>query len=248
MKLAWNENWMPAIRKSKFALLALSLGLAMGYTAGQMIHSQAETESMEKKPQATEASSATPVPVHTEKSKSTDKVAEMDAAVKKLRDSMLSWNPHSSLFCPWWLANPYNADAVFRNLDMMSDFDRDWAFPSAWQSTISLPKLDTSIQGDEVKITAEVPGVETKNLDVTVNDDSVTIKGEKKEEISPDNSNKSNKIVERSYGSFERKLSLPCRVQSDKAKALLKNGVLTVTIPKSLEDENQGRKLSIRNE
>lgn len=97
-------------------------------------------------------------------------------------------------------------------------------------------------------ITAEVPGIDESNLDVTVNDDSVTIKGDKKDEISQSKNDKSFHAIERSYGSFERTVSLPCKVQSEKAQAVLKNGVLTVTIPKSHETKTDGRKLTIRRE
>lgn len=93
-----------------------------------------------------------------------------------------------------------------------------------------------------------MPGIDESNLDVTVNDDSVTIKGDKKDEISESKNDKSFHAIERSYGSFERTVSLPCKVQSEKAQAVLKNGVLTVTIPKSHETKTDGRKLTIRRE
>ncbi len=276
MKLAWNENWSTNIRKSKFAFLALSLGLALGYAGGQMINSHAETESKTKiqnsattdlvtndsasrdlSTKLSSTKSAEKVRVHSgtvsangdpaTSLSQADRLAEMNAAMKRMRASLFSMNPHSSLFCPWWM--PYETDAVFRNLDLMSDIDSDWGMPLHMNTY--MPKLNTTLHGDEVKLTAEVPGVETNNLDVTVNDDSITIKGEKKEEITEakvGKNDKAPKVVERSFGSFERTVSLPCKVQSDKAQATLKNGVLTVVVPKSADNDTQGRKLSIRTE
>jgi len=257
MKLAWNENWSTNIRKSKFAFLALSLGLALGYTGGQIIQSHAESEAVQKETSIKDSStkSAEKVRVHSgtvranesTSSSSADRLAEMNAAVKRMRAAMFGMNPHASLLCPWWM--PYDADAVFRNFDLMSDMDNEWSLPLHMSSY--LPKLNTTLHGDEVKLTAEVPGVETNNLDVTVNSDSITIKGEKKEEITEakdEKNDKAPKVVERTFGSFERTVSLPCKVQSDKAQATLKNGVLTVVVPKSTENDAQGRKLSIRTE
>ncbi len=140
-----------------------------------------------------------------------------------------------------------DASWMLRNFDVMSsDMDRSWVFPIGMGAYI--PRLDTTEQGNEIKITAEVPGIDDKDLDVTVNDDSVTIKGDKKDEVTQSKPDKSFHAIERSYGAFERTIPLPCEVQSDNAQATLKNGVLTITIPKSQLAQNEGKKLTIRRE
>jgi HSP20 family protein len=121
---------------------------------------------------------------------------------------------------------------------MPASFARDWnmrVVPSA-------PRIDTSETSREVTITADVPGMDEKDLDVCVTDNSVTIKGVKKREIRETDARKS----ERFYGTFERSLTLPCRVECEKADASLKNGVLTIVVPKSQIASRETKKLRIK--
>ncbi len=84
--------------------------------------------------------------------------------------------------------------------------------------------------------------MEAQDLDVTLSDSILTIKGVKKREIGESDARKS----ERFYGTFERSLTLPCRVESEKAEASLKNGVLTVVVPKSQIAQKETKKLTIK--
>jgi HSP20 family protein len=92
------------------------------------------------------------------------------------------------------------------------------------------PQTDVSETEKEVRISAELPGLEEKDLDVTLSGDLLTIKGEKKEEQNEEKGDCWHH--ERSYGYFERTVQLPQAVDTDKASAKFKNGVLNVTIPK----------------
>ena len=107
--------------------------------------------------------------------------------------------------------------------------------------------MDINSTDQAVRVTAEVPGIEEKNLDVTVTNDSVSIKGEKRDEEA-NKSGKSFQSIERHYGAFERTITLPCKVDSDKADARLRNGILTIVIPKLADDQNEGKRLTIRRE
>ena len=78
-----------------------------------------------------------------------------------------------------------------------------------------------------------MPGLEEKDVEVSVADDVLTIRGEKKTET--DDSKKGYRLAERSYGSFLRSIGLPSGIATDKAEASFKNGVLTVTLPKTPE-------------
>src|SRR5262245_45713295 len=95
------------------------------------------------------------------------------------------------------------------------------------------PRLDISETKDEVTIKADLPGLEAKDLDVAVSGDILTIKGEKKQE--KDEKDERRHVVERSYGAFTRMVRLPAPVAQDKIKASFKNGVLTVSLPKTEE-------------
>ncbi len=96
-----------------------------------------------------------------------------------------------------------------------------------------MPAIDVSESGDKVTIKAEVPGMESKDIEISMVGDILTIKGEKKAEI--EEKGESYHIVERSYGSFIRSIRMPAPVDPDKIEANYKNGVLTVTCPKREE-------------
>ena len=91
---------------------------------------------------------------------------------------------------------------------------------------------------------AELPGVEEKDIEVTVTDDWVTIKGEKKEE--KEDKNRNYYYMERSYGSFSRVIPLETPIESGKAEASFKNGILDVKIPKNQSAKAKETKILIK--
>lgn len=101
-------------------------------------------------------------------------------------------------------------------------------FESGWS-----PRVDVIETDDEVIVEAELPGVKKEDVSVTITDNVLTIKGEKRRER--EEKAGSYHRVERAYGSFQRSFTLPATVQADKAKATFKDGVLRVTIPKTEE-------------
>jgi len=91
---------------------------------------------------------------------------------------------------------------------------------------------------DNVIVTAEVPGLEQKDVDLSITGNTIALKGAKKQasEVKEDGLLRNGgdyQRVERSYGSFQRVIDLPCEVDAAKATAKLENGLLTVTLPKS---------------
>ena len=90
---------------------------------------------------------------------------------------------------------------------------------------------------------AEVPGMDPKDIDISLSDGLLTIKGEKKQEREEKEENYH--LVERSYGAFTRSIRLPKEVQSDKISASYKNGVLKVTLPKSEEAKKKEIKIKL---
>ncbi|OPX19765.1 MAG: molecular chaperone [Desulfobacca sp. 4484_104] len=95
------------------------------------------------------------------------------------------------------------------------------------------PVVDISESADQVTVKAEIPGLEPKDIDISLSGDLLTIKGEKKSEREEKDENYH--LVERSYGSFSRSLRLPVSVEADKIEASYKQGVLTITCPKKEE-------------
>ena len=117
-----------------------------------------------------------------------------------------------------------------REIDRVFDsFTRSW--PSLdFRASDLTPRIDVAESDKDIEITAELPGLEEKDVQVNVADDVLTIKGEKKAE--KEENDKNYHRIERSYGSFYRSLQLPAGVNADAIKATLKNGVLKVIVTK----------------
>jgi HSP20 family protein len=99
--------------------------------------------------------------------------------------------------------------------------------------------INVSETDKAIRITAELPGVAEQDIDVSLDDDVLTIRGEKKFERKDDKENFH--FVERSYGTFQRSLRLPYAVESEQVRASFENGVLTVTVPKTGRQERSRR-------
>ncbi|HEY6028485.1 MAG TPA: Hsp20/alpha crystallin family protein, partial [Pseudolabrys sp.] len=93
-----------------------------------------------------------------------------------------------------------------------------------------VPSTDVTETDKEIEITAELPGLEEKDVQVNLADGVLTIRGEKNAE--KEEKDKNYRLVERSYGSFERSIELPDGVKSEDVKATIAKGVLTVKVPK----------------
>ncbi|MGQ0676301.1 MAG: Hsp20/alpha crystallin family protein, partial [Rhodospirillales bacterium] len=94
-----------------------------------------------------------------------------------------------------------------------------------------------------IEVTAELPGMEEKDVELVVQDDVLTIRGEKKFE--KEEKNKDYHMVERQYGSFQRSFTLPDIVDREKIAAKFDKGVLNVTLPKSAKAKERTRKIQI---
>jgi HSP20 family protein len=102
-----------------------------------------------------------------------------------------------------------------------------------------IPQIDVSETDKEIEITAELPGLERKDVEISVEDGTLTIRGEKKVETKEkeDDKNKSYHVSERSYGVFYRLVQLPAGVDPASIQATMSKGVLKVTIPKPAKAE-----------
>ena len=92
------------------------------------------------------------------------------------------------------------------------------------------PTIDVTETDREIEITAELPGLEEKDVEVNVAENLLTIRGEKKAE--KEDKSKNYHVVERAYGAFARSIALPDGVDPDAIKATIAKGVLKVTVPK----------------
>jgi HSP20 family protein len=125
-------------------------------------------------------------------------------------------------------------------------FHSDFAQPRPSGNTdpaMLMPRMEVRDTEKELHVIAELPGVTEKDVEVALDDDMLTIRGEKKLEREEKQENMH--FTERSYGTFQRSLRLPYRVEPNQVKATFENGVLTVTMPKNSARE-KARKIPVQ--
>lgn len=109
---------------------------------------------------------------------------------------------------------------------------------------VMAPKLDVAELKDKFEIKAELPGMDEKDIDLSVEDGLLTISGEKKEE--KEEKDKGYYLKECSFGTFSRSVRLPDNIADDKIEAKFKKGVLTIDLPKKAIAQPKSRKISIK--
>ncbi|MGA7329132.1 MAG: Hsp20/alpha crystallin family protein [Rhodomicrobium sp.] len=127
----------------------------------------------------------------------------------------------------------------FLGMPAMTGFRR--ALPSMEGVT---PALDVKETDKEIVVKAELPGIDEKDVNLTVHNGILTLRGEKRSEKNEERENYH--IMERSYGSFQRSIRLPDSVDEDKAQAKFDKGVLTITLPKKPEMVKSQKKIEIK--
>jgi HSP20 family protein len=161
----------------------------------------------------------------------------------KTEKAQASWRPFVSLR---------------REIDrLFEDFDRDlWGFPFRrsvfdaepfWRRELSFtasPAVDIAERDKSYEITAELPGLDEKDIEVKLSNGGLMIKGEKQEE--KEEKKKDYYLHERRFGSFERYFRVPEGVDTDKIEAAFNKGVLTVTLPKSPEAQKAEKKIEVK--
>jgi HSP20 family protein len=174
------------------------------------------------------AETATKMPVRNE-GKGTDRPAE--------------WRPFESL--------RREVDRLFEDFQLgswRSPFGRSvFDVQPFWRGEIGwgkAPAVDIVDKGNAYEITAELPGMDESNIDVKFADGTLTIKGEKRDER--EEKKKEYCLSERRYGSFQRSFGVPDGVDADRIEANFKNGVLTVTLPKTTEAQKSEKKIAIK--
>lgn len=134
--------------------------------------------------------------------------------------------------------------------DMNRVFDEFWnrfgvTLPAQTGAAgFGVPRLDISESDDKVEVVADLPGLTEKDVELGVTDDTLTIRGEKKDERTEEK--KGYYLSERSYGAFHRAVPLPPGVDADKAEARFANGVLTVTLPKADDARSRVRRIEVK--
>jgi HSP20 family protein len=134
--------------------------------------------------------------------------------------------------------------ALHREMNRLFDdmFERfETGMPSLLGRMAGWPSIEAVETDKDVRVSAELPGLDEKDVEVLVDDDVLTIRGEKKAETE----DKERRFSERYYGRFERVIPLPFAVEEDKVEASFDNGVLTVTLPKSAKVQERAKRIPI---
>lgn len=106
------------------------------------------------------------------------------------------------------------------------------------------PAIDVRETDGEIHVDLEAPGIKPEELDVTLAEDTLTIRGEKKHEREEEDENENYYVRERSYGSFQRRLPLPTSVDPDNVTSEFKDGVLSIKLPKS--ERTKPKKIEVK--
>jgi HSP20 family protein len=123
-------------------------------------------------------------------------------------------------------------------------FDTEPAWRPASSFTFSAPAIDMSEDEKAYKVSAELPGLDAKDVDISISGNTLVLKGEKRQEKEEKQTNYY--FSERAYGSFQRAFELPASVDRDKVSADFAKGVLTITLPKTPDAQKQQKKIEVK--
>ena len=150
----------------------------------------------------------------------------------------------------YWGPNWMSPMAVMRDMDRLFEgFRNEWenAFMYPKGGAIDLvrqPLVDLADNGKQYVVTAEIPGVNKEDLNIEVSENSIELSAESKEEKQEETKGYIRR--ERRYASFYRSIPLPEDIAPDRANAELKEGILTVTLPKASAPEKKGKKVPVK--
>jgi HSP20 family protein len=157
----------------------------------------------------------------------------MNTAIQKKDNQNQALSRRDNFMSPFSLIDRFFDDLMFDPFSVMTPS----LFRSRGLGNVStlFPKVDVEETDTEIKVTANVPGIDPNDINVEVGDDYLSLSGKIEKEEADEKKGKVYRY-EREYGEFRREFSLPARVNKDGIVAKAKNGVLTITLPKSEEE------------
>jgi HSP20 family protein len=129
--------------------------------------------------------------------------------------------------------------------DFFTDFDVN-PLGTLARSSDFVPRLDLEEKDNEYVVTAELPGMDQKDIELSIEDDTLILKGEKKNES--EDKGKNYYRMERSYGSFQRAIALGEEIDTDNVKAGFSKGVLTINLPKTGKAKESRKRIEVKSE
>jgi HSP20 family protein len=160
---------------------------------------------------------------------------------------LIPWNRSSNQVPAYQDQQPNPFLSLHREMNRLFDdafrsFDTQLPTLGSLTGLGSWPSVEISETDKEIKVTAEIAGLEEKDVEILLDDDVLTLKGEKRSE----SEDKNKQFSERFYGRFERRIPLGVEVEEDAIDARFKNGVLTIVLPKSAKAQSQVKRIPIK--
>ena len=140
------------------------------------------------------------------------------------------------------LFSRFDTDFLFPSVSRLFEIEPFWTRKSEFNLTV--PPVDLTEDAKSYKIMAELPGLDEKNITISMAGDQLVLKGEKTAE--KEEKDKNYYLSERSYGSFQRSFRIPDAVDRDKIDATFAKGVLTVTMPKTAAAQMPEKKIEVK--
>ncbi len=151
--------------------------------------------------------------------------------------ALIRWNPTHDL-----LPIPSDMLSMQREINRMFDSLFRGSLADTEELTAWSPSVDVAERENDLVVKVELPGVSKDEVKITLQDNMLSIRGEKKQEKEAKDANFHR--VERTYGSFQRTFTLPAPVKADKVDASYKDGILTITLPKA--EEAKAKQIEVR--
>jgi HSP20 family protein len=157
--------------------------------------------------------------------------------------AMERWRPFGGVVERW---DPFRVSDIQGEMNRLFDtfFGRPTTATAPTGERMWAPAVDMWETKDDLVLSFEIPGVREKDVSVSITGDLLTVKGERR--FDRDVKDESYHRLERVYGKFERNVQLPMAVQADKVRAVYRDGVLEVTLPKAEEVKPKEIKIDIR--
>ncbi|MCJ2051638.1 Hsp20/alpha crystallin family protein [Methylobacterium sp. J-070] len=158
---------------------------------------------------------------------------------------LIPWNRGTGAPAPAPLPNEPVSPFLTLHREMNRLFDDVFsgfgAVPSLTGRSFGWPNVEVTEAEGALRVSAELPGLDEKDVELLIEDGVLTLRGEKRAETG----DRERGYTERSYGRFERSIALPVPVEEDKAEATFRNGVLSVTLPRAAEAPERRRRIAI---
>jgi len=157
-----------------------------------------------------------------------------------MKDKLMPWRKRDELPERWRSGDPF--DVLHREINELFDgYYR--GFGGLGRRMAGSAGFELSETDEEIRVKAELPGMDEKDIAVELEENMLVIRGERKEE--KETKKRNYHVSEMSYGGYSRSIPLPARIDREKAKAKFKRGVLTLTLPKTEEARAERRRIPI---